>query len=217
MNARTIARRGTSTALSGALSGATLIRRQLAQRRLTGMLPGSRLHLGCGPNRLDGWVNLDIDAAVHPDVRLDLRVGLPVPESVASLIYSEHVLEHFSLADGARLLADCYRALAPGGILRIAMPDLSALVEHYRADWRAQDWLQDSAYAEIDTPAHMLNYALREWGHRYLYDFEDLAGRLQHVGFRDITRVPWGNSSEPMLRDLETRKDSQLVVEARKS
>lgn len=216
MNARTIARRGASTALSGALSGAMVLRRQVAQRRLTGMAPGSRLHLGCGPNHFHGWVNIDIDPSVHPDVRLDLRLGLPVPASIATLIHSEHVLEHFSLADGTRLLADCYRALAPGGILRVAMPDLRALVEHYSADWRAQDWLENPAYDEIDTPAHMLNYALREWGHRYLYDFEDLESRLQHVGFQYIKRVRWGDSTEVMLQGLETRKDSQLVVEAKK-
>jgi predicted SAM-dependent methyltransferase len=212
MNARTIARRGATTAMSGA----RVVRRKVAERRLTEMAPGSQLHLGCGPNHFAGWVNIDIDPSVHPDVRLDLRLGLPVPASIATLIYSEHVLEHFSLVQGTRLLADCYRALAPGGTLRVAMPDLSALVERYSADWRAQDWLQNPAYDEIDTPAHMLNYALREWGHRYLYDFEDLRARLQGVGFGHIERVQWGDSSEVRLRGLETRKDSQLVVEARR-
>jgi predicted SAM-dependent methyltransferase len=212
MNARTIIRRGATTASSGAIA----LRRQVAQRRLVDMSPGSRLHLGCGPNHFDGWVNIDIDPSVHPDVRLDLRLGLPVPRSVATLIYSEHVLEHFTLAEGTKILADCHSALETCGVLRVAMPDLRAVVEDYCGDWRNQTWLQDPAYRMIETPAHMLNYGLREWGHRYLYDYEDLEYRLKRAGFNQVERVSWGESDEPGLRGLEARDDSRLVVEARK-
>ena len=115
MKVSTIARGGTRTASSGV----RLLRRQGSQRRLAPLPQGSRLYLGCGPNHPAGWINIDIDSSVRPDVRLDLRLGVPFPRASASLIYSEHVLEHFSLADGVRIMKDCHRVLEPGGRMSI--------------------------------------------------------------------------------------------------
>jgi hypothetical protein len=58
---------------------------------------------------------------------------------------------------------------------------------------------------------------MREWGHRYLYDFEELRLRLDAAGFDDIRRMSIGASDDAALRHLETRADSRLVVEARHS
>lgn len=189
-------------------------RRARASDRL-GRLPLEvKLHLGCGPNKLPGWVNVDIDRMSRPDLRHDLRLGLPMRSRTASFIYSEHVFEHLDLHTAQRLLRDCAVALREDGVLRIAMPDLALLVDRYRGQWRDQEWLRDPAYSYIETPAQMLNVALRQWGHRYVYDFEDLHHRLNTSGFSKIVRRAWQDSPHPELRGLETRHDSRLVVEA---
>lgn len=190
-------------------------RRLLASRTLSRLPEEARVHLGCGKHLLPDWVNIDLDRSVGPDVVHDFRLGFPAPAGRLRLAYSEHVLEHLSLNDGVRLLRDCRSALAGGGVIRIAMPDLRALVDHYLDDWRAQEWLKDPAYEAIDSPAHMLNHALREWGHVYLYDLPELTLRLRAAGFVDIEPQPWGISpTHPALCDLETRPDSLLIVEA---
>jgi predicted SAM-dependent methyltransferase len=97
--------------------------------------------------------------------------------------------------------------------MRIAMPDLASLVDRYRGDWADQAWLRTGDY-QVTSGAQMLNLALREWGHRYVYDFEDLSTRLRSAGFTRLERVEWGKSSNPLLCGLETREDSMLVVEA---
>jgi predicted SAM-dependent methyltransferase len=94
------------------------------------------------------------------------------------------------------------------------MPDLASLVDRYENGWRDQEWLKDPVYASIDTAANMLNYALRSWGHLYVYDFDDLQTRLLEAGFSKIERVGWGESEHEELRGLERRPDSLLVVEA---
>lgn len=188
-------------------------RRESARRRLSALPHGARLHLGCGTNRFPGWIELDIERKAHPDVIHDLRLGLPVVAGSISLIYSEHVFEHLDLPDAERLMADCRRGLRPDGVMRIAMPDLSALVDRYRGDWQGQAWLQTGDYA-VASAAQMLNVALREWGHRYVYDFDDLAARLRTAEFTSVERVEWGRSSRPEMMRLETREDSLLVVEA---
>jgi predicted SAM-dependent methyltransferase len=190
-------------------------RRSAARRRLDRSIPpGARIHLGCGPNRLEGWVNVDIDRRSAADVRHDLRIGLPARAGTVSRVYSEHVFEHLELEDGVRLLADIRRVLRPGGIVRIAMPDLRALVDAYLGDWEDQTWLQNPAFDRIDTPAHMLNVSMHEWGHRYLYDWDELRLRLQQAGFVGVERCEWGRSESADLAGLETRSDSKLIAEA---
>lgn len=196
--------------------GRRQLMRRVAAQRLEKALPHhAKVHLGCGPVHLDGWVNIDLARRVNPDVRVDLRGGLPAPDGSLAFVYSEHVFEHLSLPDGCRLFRDCRRALEPGGVLRVAMPDLRYIVDRYLGDWRDQEWLRDPHYQEVvDSPANMLNTALRTWGHEYVYDLPELTTRLKDAGFSVVESQEWGRSSHPELRGLERRPDSQLVVEA---
>jgi predicted SAM-dependent methyltransferase len=177
---------------------------------------GAKVHLGCGPVHLDRWVNVDIARDVKPDIRVDLRFGFPAFPSSVAFIFSEHVFEHLSLENGVQLFADCQRALLPGGVMRIAMPDLRYIVDRYLGDWKNQTWLQDPGYLMIDTPARMLNFALRSWEHLYVYDIADLTLRLNEAGFTEVAAQEWGQSEHPELRGLERRPDSMLIVEATK-
>jgi len=171
-----------------------------------------RLCLGSGRAPIPQWVNIDLH--LKADVVLDLAYGIPLPAASVESIYSEHLIEHFSLEDGLRLMGECRRILAPDGILRIATPDLAALVEDYAHTWRTHDWVNWPEHRWIDSGARMLNQAFRGWGHLYLYDFQDLSTRLAAAGFRDVRRCALGESEHAHLRGLETRADSGLVVEA---
>jgi predicted SAM-dependent methyltransferase len=61
----------------------------------------------------------------------DLQADLPFPEGSFDVVYHSHVLEHFSKADGLRLLKRCRQVLRPGGTLRVAVPDLERIVQLY--------------------------------------------------------------------------------------
>jgi predicted SAM-dependent methyltransferase len=186
--------------------------RARARGRIRSAAQPLRICLGSGAAPLAGWVNVDMDAAAP--VRLDLRYPLPIDDASASLIYSEHVIEHLSLEDGLALLRECRRVLREDGVLRIATPDLDALVRSYLGDWRAQDWVNWPGHEWIDTRARMLNVSFREWGHQHLYDHEELTARLAAAGFAEKRRCAIGESPTPGLAGLETRADSLLIVEA---
>ena len=204
------------------LAAARAVQRELGRARAKAHLAhaalpeNAKIHLGCGPIHLDGWVNVDISRAANPDVRLDLRFGFPAPPSSVSFIFSEHVFEHFTLEASLQLFADCQLAVVPGGVMRIAMPDLRCLVDHYLGDWKDQAWLSDPNYQMIDSPARMLNFALRSWEHLYVYDLSDLTLRLNGAGFGTVESQGFGQSEHPELRSLERRPDSLLIVEATK-
>lgn len=47
------------------------------------------------------------------------------------MVYHSHLLEHFSKTEALPFLRECYRVLKPGGIIRIAVPDLERIVRVY--------------------------------------------------------------------------------------
>ncbi len=171
------------------------------------------LHIGCGSVYFDGWVNMDLDSP-KADRHHDMRQPLPYDDNSVSFIYNEHFIEHLSVAEGLAALKEFYRVLAPGGVVRIATPDLRYVLFRYFFFWRRQDWLKTYGYQWIQTRAEMINIGMREWGHQYLYDEEELGRRLREAGFERMVRKRLNRSDFPQLRGRETRKDSKLILEA---
>src|SRR2546425_2533045 len=100
---------------------------------------GIKLHLGCGPHMKPGWVNIDL--TLNPPrvnensgtlfVNHDLRLGLPLDDDSCDLIYSAHFFEHLEYKEGQELLRECYRALRPGGVFRISLPNFKGMFDAY--------------------------------------------------------------------------------------
>ena len=176
----------------------------------------NKLHIGCGKVKFEGWINIDIEPDnLVADLICDASKNLPFDDNTCSLIHSEHFLEHLTVEEGVSFLRECYRVLQPGGILRIAMPSLEYIVEKYNSeDWQNQNWLRWSDYQFIKTRAEMLNIAFRWWGHKWLYDKEELNRRFSEAGYVNIREVAWGKSKTPELENRETREDSLLIFEA---
>jgi predicted SAM-dependent methyltransferase len=61
-------------------------------------------------------------------VVLPLSSPTPFASDTFDFIFSEHMIEHVSHDDGAKMLAECHRVLKPGGHIRITTPDLAFLV-----------------------------------------------------------------------------------------
>lgn len=175
-----------------------------------------KLQIGSGGNRLDGWINADIVPGAELIVFLERR--LPFRDGALDRIYLEHVLEHVEYADAIRFLKDARRVLAPGGVLRIAVPDLEELVRGYvHDDWRRFDWVNWPEHSFISTRAQMINIGFRWWGHRHLYDQEEMARALTEAGFSSFEFTSRGESRYTDLRGLETRAESTLVVDVTRS
>lgn len=190
------------------------IHRQRNRRSLSVLESPAYLHIGCGLNELSGWTNIDNNRNSAADMRLDLRGGLPARARSVEFAYSEHVIEHVPRANARLWLSDLASSLTASGVVRIATPDLAHIVEKYQGNWKDQTWLTVEPYSAISGPAEMLNTALRDWGHTYIYDEEDLTRLLKSCGFRSVKRVPWGKSDHDTLRRLERRQDSHLILEA---
>ena len=86
-------------------------------------MSGLRLNLGCGMNRLDGYVN--VDRYGEPDVRHDLEVvPWPWPDDSVGEVLLKHVLEHLGRDPDVYLgiWKELYRVCRDGAMIRIAVP-----------------------------------------------------------------------------------------------
>lgn len=173
-----------------------------------------RLQLGAGTNIFPGWFNTDAAPASTDVFFLDSTRTFPFDDGVLSCVYSEHHLEHLSLPGGLATLRECHRVLRVGGTIRIATPDLNAIVrlldeELTTEQQRYVDFIAER-YLHPDMPrsvAAVVNNAFHNWGHQFLYDHNTLADSLARAGFVDVRRVALQESNHPLLRKLEQHGD----------
>ena len=85
------------------------------------------LNLGCGSRYHPDWINIDIVPHGPEVIQHDLSRGIPLPDASCDVVYHTAVLEHMRRSDAAAFLAECYRVLKPGGIVRVGVPDLERI------------------------------------------------------------------------------------------
>jgi predicted SAM-dependent methyltransferase len=180
---------------------------QAAVRRASGK-PELKLHLGCGGQRLPGWINID---ARGGDLRMDLRWPLPFADRSVRYVFACHVVEHlYRRSEAPRLFADLRRVMMPSGVLRLVVPDLEQCLRAYVAGDdqffadRGRTWSWSAAcQSRLD---HFLAYAGADQaledldGHKYGYDFETLSQLLHQAGFSVVSRSGFMASRYPELR-----------------
>jgi predicted SAM-dependent methyltransferase len=184
--------------------------------------PDLSLNIGSGAFGLEGWVNMDTDY-VHPSITLalDVRRGLPFRDNQARRIFSEHAVEHLDFhQDIPALFDEFYRVLAPGGALRIIVPDGARFLKAYasgsKQDFAALGWNLDALPGDIYTPMHIINHIFHQGGeHLFAWDFETMELMLRRAGFSDIRQRQFRESADPELAiDLKVHEPYSLIVEA---
>ena len=91
------------------------------------------MNLGCGSIFLDSaeWLNIDFAPSSAAVTQANLLERLPMEDGSVELVYSSHFLEHVPRAAVPALLQECSRILAPGGWLRLVLPDLENMCREY--------------------------------------------------------------------------------------
>jgi len=173
------------------------------------------VNVGCGDQPLPGFVNLDLGR--DADLKLDVRGGLPFADGTVDGIHSEHFIEHLTQGELAAFLRECRRALRPGGVVRVATPDLAEIVRCYLdPDWHERCGLKDYGYDWLANPCEMLNVCLRDWGHRHVVDAAELKRLARLAGLAEPVPCATGESRWPHFRNVETRLGRHLVMEFRR-
>ena len=172
-----------------------------------------KLHIGCGDNILDGWLNSNLFPSSNKILHLDATKSFPFPNQSFDYIFSEHVIEHMPYSNGLIMLNEAYRILKNNGKIRITTPNLQFLIDLYKEnksdlqlkyiEWSAINSTTRIPYAS-DT--FVINNFVRDWGHMFIYDEKTLRASLQSAGFKDIVRCNLNESRNKTFRHLENYK-----------
>lgn len=181
-------------------------------------LAAPRLHLGCGLNAPEDWLNVDGSAQVwfaqHPRLkrllvsmrvypasqaaipwpanvlRLDLRKPLPFSTGRFEAVYSSHTFEHLYRAQAEALALECFRVLKPGGVCRLVLPDLQAAARRYLARLEGGDTAEAGNQLMEELLVHPASppAGLLGWYHRVL-GFHQHKWMYDAAGLRRLLRV----------------------------
>lgn len=151
-------------------------------------------------------------------VQHDLRQGFKQHEDDSiDGIYVGQTIEHLNpIYEMPKFLAECYRMLRPGGVLRMTTPDLDLLIDRYLQN-QMDDFIgeQPGYYKEAD-PSTRLAFLIfgaggpdcnseHYEGHFFLFTKHSMTKALESAGFK----APFSFYYEP-----GTSEDSVMVREA---
>jgi predicted SAM-dependent methyltransferase len=194
------------------------LRARISSRLRRPDLRPTRLHLGCGSRRIDGWLNVDL---IGSDFDCDLGSPFPLPSSHYEAAVAQQVVEHLELeTDLPLFLKETHRVLRTGGVLWVSCPDMAAACAAYTAD-RASSLVADrrSRWPDFSLDGapsqHFVNVLFHQGGqHCNLFDVDLLQWLLDRAGFREIER-----RNEPAMREelpaVPVRGDDAVAVYVR--
>lgn len=174
----------------------------------------AKVHLGCWHRFIPGFVHVDLCDMPHIDHKSGID-DLPFfADGSAQLIYCSHALEYFDRDDARRVLAEWRRVLAPGGVLRLAVPDFAALIKVYE---------QTGELARVLGPLYGKMAITTETGpatlyHKTTYDERSLAALLVECGFEAPARWDWRATEHASVDDHSQayfphmQKDTGILV-----
>lgn len=193
-----------------------------------------RVHFGCGGHIGPSWENYDMSPMMRierlpggaalkklagggntfpREVRPgDITKGPLVGKGTATAAYASHVLEHLTLEDAKKAIANTYDMLAPGGVFRLIVPDL---------EWRARVYLEDLSRKDPEAASNFLRYsilgqeerrrgvvahirkALSGSSHLWMWDFVSMGHALESVGFVNVRRCGFGDATDAAFSEVE--------------
>jgi predicted SAM-dependent methyltransferase len=130
------------------------------------------INIGCGHRYHSSWTNYDIVPRGPAVIKADLGRGIPLPDGSADVIYHSAVLEHIARNQVPGFLRECYRVLKPGGVIRIAVPDLERICTLYLEKLQSARSGNQKAAREYDWMLiEMLDQCVRERSGGLMLDY----------------------------------------------
>jgi predicted SAM-dependent methyltransferase len=155
--------------------------------------------------------------------QLDIAEPLPFADECVDWVYAEHLIEHVPPLTGIGWLTEVRRILAPGGLLRLTTPDLAKYVSGYVSDngffakHRRRLRSMRVGPPMPERRAFMFNQVFYLYGHRWLYDADELRYVLVRAGFEEssIRIHAFREGARPDVAALDTtiRSDETIYVE----
>ena len=199
---------------------------------------------GCGLSAPKVWLNFDASPTLRIQKNIflkyfiarlqdtkfpdnvkygDIIKGLPVKPGTCDAVYCSHVLEHLSLTDFSKALINTYNILKPGGVFRLIMPDLHAMIDEYIKNKMNNtsasiDFIKNTGMGLEFRARGFKTFIKSFFGnsrHLWLWDFESTIAELERTGFKNIRKCKFNDSeiAEFKLVEDEDRFNGAISLE----
>lgn len=162
-----------------------------------------KLNLGCGYNRLEGWLNLDASPASAADRTMPAH-DLDFPAASVAEIRAAQLAEHLGFFKAKYFLSECWRVLEPGGRLLLETPHIEKTFEIFLAGDHA---VKESALGWV------YGSETAGMGHVYCFPAPLLEELLAEAGFAVERREEFFfQPARPALRFLAFKKQGEKAA-----
>lgn len=160
-----------------------------------------RLHLGCGEQHFEGYINIDYPPSEHSliqvkaDIYADIK-SLDFPSESVDEVRLHHVFEHFNRVTALAMLIKWHKWLKIGGRIHIETPDLigSAKTLVSNASWKTK----------TGVVRHLAGDQAAHWGYHVDHWFAERFERtLSALGFESVQTRSTSWTKEPYLANVE--------------
>ncbi len=98
-----------------------------------------KLNLGCGSNKIDGFVNIDTELSCKPDLVHNFVCNrLPYKDNTVDEIICFHTIEHIQKRFHKQVLNEIWRVLKPSGNFVISYPEFIRCVDNWRRNYKGK-------------------------------------------------------------------------------
>jgi predicted SAM-dependent methyltransferase len=173
-----------------------------------------RLNWGCGNWRPPGWINSDIKEGPGVDIVGNILNGLPIETDSIEYVVGIHSLPELNYQELVPALEELRRVLKPGGVLRLALPDIDRGFDAYRRRDSEYFLIPDedakSLGAKFVTQMLWYGYSKLIFTRDFIEEMLSKArfSRVDQCSFKE-TKSPW-----PEIVELDNREQESLFVEA---
>ena len=145
-----------------------------------------RLNIGCGQKKLEGYVNVDAEPRVGPDVVCNIgRDAWPFDPGSVDEVVAEHILEHLTTPELFHCMQEMYRVCRDGAEVKVRLP-------HPRHDI----FLGDPTHQRPIMPGTLLMFS---------------QGQMRGLRDKGINLTPFG---EHLGIDFRMENDVQYIFDA---
>jgi predicted SAM-dependent methyltransferase len=160
------------------------------------------------------------------NVKFKNIIKIKLKSNSVQSVYSSHLLEHLYYNQSEELLQKLHKSLVEGGTIRLALPDYDAFILKY-----VKTFENSALIAMQELEASLLSYPLikprirtRVWSqitgnhhiHRWHPNFAILQQMLLEIGYTNIKRCNYRESSLEEINNLENREFMTFYIEANK-
>lgn len=97
------------------------------------------INIACGDCYLENWLNFDYTPHSKYVKKANLTDRIPIFDQQANVVYSSHFIEHLPISCIPKFISECFRVIAPRGIIRLVLPDFEELCRTYIKNREVQD------------------------------------------------------------------------------